>query len=409
MILQLMFGALLVFITPPTIDPATLGDRDPIAFEYPNNGTLSCQPFTETLTRNELAQAIANLPISTEIRNVLVACAREKYPSYLTARDDVVKRRAEHYIGMCALHSAHRDATEEFPTLEQARERDRLADVVRRELKQAEQDFIDALGTCLDDSLNASQVEIDRANDKNKLGVIVLESLSLKAQRRNTELSYHPRGDSLELRDMVNRLNLDKPIRINVEPELLDYERSIAALKPAQCKAYWGIGLRTDLLGKSAAPDAEIKIINISGRIGIQIRIVALASAARLAQMLPEKEKQIFERELYRCIFPELANDKDGEALGNDFSTALNAADLSKEDAQRIQSLQQSWQLELAAWRMNTEASLLEWWDQRAFGFGQFSTRRIEPMRDELLVKRTQLHDHWRMILADQLPKPVTP
>jgi hypothetical protein len=407
MVLACLVTAALVFAMPPSIDPHSLGDRDPVPFEPPDarssgNGVQDLQPFSDALTREELAHSIANLPIADEVRQALLACAAKHYSAYLSAHDAVGARHAAHYIGICQ-KQATKSTSGVDPTLEEIQERDREADVVRRELKAAERDFILMVQDCLDEAL----VSIERPQAADDTGSRILEPLALKAQRRYCEVSLRPRGDGLELRDMVNGLELDSAVRKSVEPELLDYERSLAALKPAQCKAYWGSSLRVALYeaGRPLARQSPATC----GRLGIQIRQAAQAAASHIAALLPEKPRQAFEREVYRGIYPELAVDPKGDALAKDFAAALARTDLSRDDMERLHALQEYWSLESKAWRMKAEEQLLDWWDRNACWQRGYAIQVIRSNRDALLKQRDELHERWRLILADQLPTKIAP
>lgn len=170
------------FSLPPTIDPKTFGDKDPVSFIDKEifegkHGTYNYHDFSSALNRAELADRIANLPITDEMRQALVACASEKYPSYIAAQGDVASRHVKQYfkISVDLVEQSKIDGKE--PTARMFLNQNREADEIQRELISAEHDFIQSVQICLDNAIFNSSV----LDDRDSVGANILESFNLRA------------------------------------------------------------------------------------------------------------------------------------------------------------------------------------------------------------------------------------
>jgi hypothetical protein len=204
------------------------------------------------------------------------------------------------------------------------------------------------------------------------------------------------------------------PNRKSIEPDLLNYERSLSALKTALSKAFWGAALRTRILidqsragqvdrATLAAQSKKIGAAHVS--LGKQIRDVALDAAARIGSKLLSKQQLTFQQDVYRQLYPEIASDPKGDSLHTKFAEVLTKKDLSKDAADQIASLQSSWELEFNAWRFKAEASLIEWSDrgnalERGY-VGEGGKLKVE----DILRLRDEIHEKWEGILENQIPK----
>ena len=367
------------------------------------NGALNLRDFSSSLTRAELSNVIANMPVSQSIRQAIVECAAENYSAYIAAHGEVATRNAQKYIGMCGDLATQRNLTGEDPSVEKYREQVNMAKAFERELIASEQSFIQLVQDCFNKS------EAAKGHDSN-----LLESWRLRAAYRYAalDLGSNQRGTDLALRSFINELNLELSVRQELEPELRDYERSLAALKPAQKRAFCELSPRIRaLLDQSAAgiikeSTCATQIIQLNAvcrNVGVQIRNETLAVVARIRAKLPLGKQSEFERIVRKAMFGELEEDSVGDALGKSFAGARTNGNLPSETIARIQFLQEEWNLELTAWRVKTETLLLEWSDGYTSGIYKYNPDALQVMLDDRLKERTTLHDRWRSILEDQI------
>ena len=410
--------SVLAFTVPPTIDPQVFGLKDPASlvpaeFYKGNKATMNYRDFSSALTRAELANRITYLPVADEMRQALVECAVEKYPSYLTAHDEIATRSAKQYFDLSCVLIEQRKITGKQPSVEKFKEQIQVSQEIERNLIFVEHEFIISLQDCL----NLSYVFINSAtlNIQNNPATSILESLSLHADYRYSEKdsSLTQRGIDIDLRAMVNLIDLDLRVRQNLEVDLIDYDRSMAALKPQQYKAFWEVAPRMQsLIERSDAGDIDSdtftnqssKVTEAAPGFGVRIRNEALATALKITNKLPADKQKSFNLEIHKVVFPEFEVDAQGDSLRAEFTAALVRTDLPKDIADRVANLQQSWCLELDVWQTKADATVLEWSDGRARGNQSYGQKFFKPMLAELLNKRAQLHDKWRMILVDQLP-----
>ena len=393
---------------PPTVDAKVFGDKNPAPFDPSKskgmpNGALNLRDFSSSLTRAELSNVIANMPVSESIRQAIVECAAENYPAYIAAHGEVATRNAQKYIGMCGDLATQRNLTGEDPSVEKYREQVNMAKAFERELIASEQGFIQLVQDCFNKS------EAAKGQDSN-----LLESWRLRAAYRYAvlDLGRNQRGTDLALRSFINQLNLELSVRQELETELRDYERSLAALKPAQIKAFMErspqfralyLQLADNIISGESCVTQINKLAAISGNIGVQIRNETLAVVARIRAKLPLGKQSEFERMVRKAMFGELEEDAVGYALGESFASARTNGNLPSETIARIQFLQEEWNLELAVWRVKTETLLLEWSDGYTSGIRKYDSITLDQMLNEQFQKRSDLHDRWRSILEDQI------
>jgi|GEM_PF-3322367 len=410
MIVELV--CILACAAPPPIDPKAFGENNPAAFvparsKSGSRATLNLRNFSSALSRAELADRIAKLPIAEAARQALVSCAAEQYSTFIAVHDEVVARHAQRYFEMSGDLVAHREATGEDPTVDMYREQIKEAMTIQRELITAEQGFIQSVQDCFSKSDAATGQDPD-----------ILEPFRLRSEYRYAALDRgsDQRGTDLDLRSFIDQLNVDLLVRQNLEPELRNYERSLAALKPAQNKAYWDRSPRIrSLLKKSEAGvingstcAAQInQVAAACGNIGVQIRNETLATVARIIPKLPTNAQGKFERMVHKAIFPEIHNDRAGDSLRESFDIARARRDLSSDTIRHIESMQETWSLEFAAWRAKIEAALLEWSDGDTRGIRKYDSESLSQMLTEQFQNLADLHDRWRLVLADQLPTPT--
>jgi len=410
--------SVLAFAVPPTIDPQVFGLKDPASlvpaeFYKGNKATMNYRDFSSALTRAELANRITYLPIADEMRQALVECAVEKYLSYLTAHDEIATRSAKQYFDLSCVLIEQRKITGKQPSVEKFKKQIQVSQEIERNLISAEHEFIISLQDCL--NLNYAFISSAALNSQNNSATSILESLSLHADYRYSEKdsSITQRGIDIDLRAIVNLIDLDLRVRQNLEVDLIDYDRSMAALKPQQYKAFWEVAPRMQsLIERSDAGDIDSntftnqssKVTEAAPGFGVRIRNEALATALKITNKLPADKQKSFELEIRKVVFSEFEVDAQGDSLRAEFTAALVRTDLPKEIADRVANLQQSWCLELDVWQTKADATVLEWSDGRARGNQSYGQKFFKPMLAELLNKRAQLHDKWRVILVDQLP-----
>jgi len=410
--------SVLAFAVPPTIDPQVFGLKDPASlvpaeFYKGNKATMNYRDFSSALTRAELANRITYLPIADEMRQALVECAVEKYLSYLTAHDEIATRSAKQYFDLSCVLIEQRKITGKQPSVEKFKKQIQVSQEIERNLISAEHEFIISLQDCL--NLNYAFISSAALNSQNNSATSILESLSLHADYRYSEKdsSITQRGIDIDLRAIVNLIDLDLRVRQNLEVDLIDYDRSMAALKPQQYKAFWEVAPRMQsLIERSDAGDIDSntftnqssKVTEAAPGFGVRIRNEALATALKITNKLPADKQKSFELEIRKVVFPEFEVDAQGDSLRAEFTAALVRTDLPKDIADRVANLQQSWCLELDVWQTKADAIVLEWSDGRARGNQSYGQKFFKPMLAELLNKRAQLHDKWRVILVDQLP-----
>jgi len=410
--------SVLAFAVPPTIDPQVFGLKDPASlvpaeFYKGNKATMNYRDFSSALTRAELANRITYLPIADEMRQALVECAVEKYLSYLTAHDEIATRSAKQYFDLSCVLIEQRKITGKQPSVEKFKKQIQVSQEIERNLISAEHEFIISLQDCL--NLNYAFISSAALNSQNNSATSILESLSLHADYRYSEKdsSITQRGIDIDLRAIVNLIDLDLRVRQNLEVDLIDYDRSMAALKPQQYKAFWEVAPRMQsLIERSDAGDIDSntftnqssKVTEAAPGFGVRIRNEALATALKITNKLPADKQKSFELEIRKVVFPEFEVDAQGDSLRAEFTAALVRTDLPKDIADRVANLQQSWCLELDVWQTKADATVLEWSDGRARGNQSYGQKFFKPMLAELLNKRAQLHDKWRVILVDQLP-----
>ena len=416
MISCFLCAIIIVGSDPPTLNPQTFGDRDPSTdaiHRVDRVAYMGLRDFSSALTRRELADDISNLPISGGQRQALINCAKEIYPAYLAEHDDAILHKGSKYLAIAHSLADQSNSTHENPAVEQIRKRSHEADALEYGLISTERNFIRSLQECFDGAMVDAGMS-DR--EKDSIGGIILESLYLKADRRYSE-SFLPtpqRGTDLDLRSLVDQLKLEMPNRKSIEPDLLNYERSLSALKTALSKAFWGAALRTRILidqsragqvdrATLAAQSKKIGAAHVS--LGKQIRDVALDAAARIGSKLLSKQQLTFQQDVYRQLYPEIASDPKGDSLHTKFAEVLTKKDLSKDAADQIASLQSSWELEFNAWRFKAEASLIEWSDrgnalERGY-VGESGKLKVE----DILRLRDEIHEKWEGILENQIPK----
>ena len=410
--------SVLAFAVPPNIDLQVFGLKDPASlvpaeFYKGNKATMNYRDFSSALTRAELANRITYLPVADEMRQTLVECAVEKYPSYLTAHDEIATRNAKQYFDLSCVLIEQRKITGKQPSVEKFKEQIQVSQEIERNLISAEHEFIISLQDCL--NLNYAFINSAVLNSQNNSATSILESLSLHADYRYSEKdsSITQRGIDIDLRAMVNLIDLDLRVRQNLEVDLIDYDRSMAALKPQQYKAFWEVAPRMQsLIERSDAGDIDSdtftnqssKVTEAAPGFGVRIRNEALATALKITNKLPADKQKSFNLEIHKVVFPEFELDAQGDSLRAEFTAALVRTDLPKDIADRVANLQQSWCLELDVWQTKADATVLEWSDGRARGNQSYGQKFFKPMLAELLNKRAQLHDKWRVILIDQLP-----
>jgi hypothetical protein len=401
------------------IDSAIFGDRDPSTEAIhcvDRVAYMGLRDFSGALTRGELADDLAHLPIGDAQRQILIDCAKETYSTYLVEHDDVVLHKGNKYLAIASSLANQYQTAGLTPTADQIRERSHAADALERGLIAAERNFIQSLQECFDRAM-ADAGTLDAGKDS--IGGIVLESLYLRADRRYTQTFFRvpQRGTDLDLRSIVDRLHVDMPTRKAVEMDVLEYERSWTALKLALAKAVWGGALRTRMLidqcragqmNSATLASQSKKIGTANADIGRRIRALALEAAGRIESKLPANQQAAFRQDVYRKLYPEVANDPMGDSLRAQFADVLARKDLPNSSAEQIAGLRSSWELEFDAWRSKAEASLLDWSDREVALERGYVGESAKSNINGLLQKRDEIHRNWQAILEDQIPDPAT-
>jgi hypothetical protein len=106
MLTGILLSVVFIYRSPPIADAKLFGDKNPVTIDLSMakgmpDGALNLRDFSSSLTRTELSDRIASLPVTETIRQAIVACAAENYPMYIAAHREVTSRLSQKYIDLC--------------------------------------------------------------------------------------------------------------------------------------------------------------------------------------------------------------------------------------------------------------------------------------------------------------------
>ncbi len=370
--------------------PELFGPSDPTsAFpsgETSGRGFVNLVRFQDVLDRQELASAIDALPIDAEYRDLIVSCGSELYPAFVVQYDGIRSAAGDGYLTLCS-DLAARYSTE-FGTdsyTQPLRDVSRRIESIRNRLRDAEATFLSNIVACI----------AKRAD-----GSSLVEHLILRSHWRycSEQLPSVRWADGVDLRAVLDALDLPIAERALVEPLVIQHERVVAEQQPARARAYWQLSPTVSAtFAKVHRGELDAESISSTTRgaraapmlLGRTIRASAVVVFDRIRLALDESNRARFSEQVLHSVFPEIYPDPTSPA-----ATFAAAMERCIDAPSRRTSLQVAHDLWFERWSLaniELERLLLAWTDEQAALEEGFEEKGLGPALAKALERRSEL------------------
>ena len=364
------------------IDPASTF----AAGETSSRGFINLVRFHDVLDRSELASAIDALAIDPDNRNLIVSCASDLYPAFVVQYNDIRSAATEGYLSRCS-DLADRSSLE-FGTdsyTQSLRDVSRQIESIRNRLQDAEAVLLSNIVACIG----------ERAD-----GRALIEHLLLRSHWRHCaeQLPKVRWADGVDLRGILDALDMPIAERAVVEVLVLQHERVVAEQQPARARAYWQLSPTVSAtFARVHRGELAVESITSTTRharatpmlIGRAIRASAVAVFDRIRLALDVGNRARFSEQVLHTVFPEIYPDPASPAAA--FKAAMER---SVENPPRLASLRAAHDLWLDRWSIansQLEQVLLAWTDEEAALEEGFEGDGLATALADALEKRHEL------------------
>ena len=363
-------------------DPAS---TFPVA-ETNGRGFVNLLQFRDVLDRSELASAIDALPIDPRSRDLIVSCAVELYPGFVVQYDAIRSAATEGYLSRCS-DLAQRNSLE-FGTdsyTQSLRDVSRQIDSIRHRLQDAEALFLSHIVACIGERVD---------------GNALIEHLILRSHWRHCseQLPKVRWADGVDLRGILDSLDMPIAQRTAIETLVLQHERVVAAQQPARARAYWQLSPTVSATfarvhrGELAAESISATTRRTRATpmlLGRAIRACAVVVVDQIRLALDVENRARFSDKVLHTVFPEIYPDPASPAAPFKSSMERFAT-----DATRLASLRKAHDLWLDRWSIanaELEQVLLAWTDEEAALEVGFESNGLAPALADPLRRRHEI------------------